>query len=275
MRRTHLPLVALTSLFAAGCDGGADAGATQVRDDVFVWSGLGAAGATLSVHDFAGDIEVRPSADDTVRVRARLEWRGAGDPGNDVHFTGANVGTGRDVLVCAILGDGRCTVDNYTANVKRRRNLNVKAHFMIEAPAGMRIVAQNLSGDVTVAASAPVEARTLSGDIRVATAVGPVRGETLNGDVDLRMASLAPGTDSILGKSLNGDVYIYLRELQDVDVDLGVMNGGVSSTFQLTNAVVDRKSLKVRVGTGARVLHGYVLNGSVALRQLDAEGKAP
>lgn len=274
MRLAARSCAALVLLALAACDE-EGTGPMQRKPDVFVWRGTAGPGATLTVRNFAGDIEVQPSADDSVRVNAALEWRGSETVPNDVRFSATTGATPGDVLICGVWGDGRCTPDDYTANVKGRRGLDAKAHFTIQVPAGMRIVAQDLSGDVTVAAAAPVRANTLTGDVRVVTAVGPVHGETLNGDVDIRMTSLGAGTDSIVGKTLNGDVFIYLRDLHDLDVDLGVMNGGVASTFPLTDAVVDKKSLKVRVGTGARALYGYTLNGRVELRQLDSAGRAP
>lgn len=269
-RRIVLSLLAAPVLLA-GCDGEAS-GPMQVRENAFTWSGPGAAGRTLTIRDFSGSIEVRPSADDTVRVTARLEWRG-GDPDRDVSFSGGSTPGG--VLICAVWGDGRCTASDYTANIKSRRGANRKVHFVAEVPAGMKLVLSNIDGSLTAAATAPVVAKTMNGDVRVVTAVGPVQGETLNGSVDIRMSSLV-GTDSVIAKTLNGQVFIYLPSVEDATIDLDIGNGRVMSEFP-EEAPIEwaRKDVRATVGTGARVIRGSVLNGELALRKLDAQGRAP
>lgn len=270
-RRPLLPLL-LAIAFVSACDG-QDSGPVQVRENAFVWGSPAAAGDRIVLRDFAGDIVVTPSADDTVRVTAKLEWR-RGDPDKDMHFQGSRSGT--DMLICAIWGDGKCTVDDYTANFKGRSGAGVKAHFTVQAPAGVKVFVSNMSGDVTVQASAPVEATTMDGDVLVVTAVGPVKGETMNGSVDVRMSSLAAGADSVVAKTINGDAFIYLPALDDARVDLGVMNGSVASAFASSGAPSERtKKLQFTAGAGTRPIVAYSLNGDVALRQLDAAGRAP
>lgn len=268
--RRLLPSLLVVTLLTAACDGEAS-GPLQVRENAFSWRGTAAAGTTVHVRDFAGTVEVKPSADDSVRVSARLEWR-KGDPDKELAISAANVG--RDLLVCAIWGKGRCTVDDYDASLKLGRDgTDARLHFTVEVPTGVRVDASNISGDLIIAASAPVTAKTLNGSVRVVTAVGPVQAETLNGAVDIRMASLV-GTDSVIAKTLNGAVYVYLPAVDDAVLDLGVANGRASSAFPL-DAPSSGKSVKQTIGAGTRVIYAHSMNGEVALRQLDAEGRAP
>lgn len=267
--RRFLPSLLVATLLTAACDGEAS-GPLQVRENAFAYRGTVAAGSTVHVRDFAGTVEVKPSADDSVRVSARLEWR-KGDPDKELAVSASIVGS--DLLVCAIWGKGRCTVDDYDSSLKLGRDGNdAKLHFTVEVPAGVRVDATNISGDIIVAASAPVTAKTLNGSVRVVTAVGPVQGETLNGAVDIRMASLV-GTDSVIAKTLNGAVYVYLPAVDDAVLDLGVANGRASSAFPL-DAPTSGKSIKRTIGAGTRVIHAYSMNGEVALRRLDAEGRS-
>lgn len=269
-RRSALIVAALLVVpFVAGCDDGPQ-GPLQVRENAFAWKGTVPAGRTLMVRDFAGDIEVKPSADDTVRVTARLEWRN-GDPDRSLRFTAVSIPAG--ALICALWGEGKCTADDYSANLKLGRDA-AKVFFAIEVPVGVRLDLRNISGDVVAAASAPVNASTMNGDVRVVTSVGPVQGETLNGSVDIRMSSLA-NTDSIIAKTLNGDAYIYLPSLDDGVLDLGVGNGNVSSAFAPAGVVAEKQRISGRVGAGSRVVHAYSINGDVALRRLGADGRAP
>ncbi len=271
MSRSRLAsLVLVIALTASACDD-TPGGPLQTRENAFVWKDVVAPGLTVKVRDFSGDIEVKPSADDTVRVTAKLTWT-RGEPDKKLSFSGsATPGVG--ALICAVWGDGRCTADDYSANLKFGRE-DAKVHFTVEVPTGVKLDLTTISGDIAVSSAAPVTAVTMNGDVRVATAVGPVRGETLNGSVDIRMSTLA-GTDSVVGKTLNGEVYIYLASLDDAVLDLGVANGSVSSAFTTAGIVAEGKHVRGTVGAGSRVVHGYAMNGSVALRKLGADGTAP
>jgi hypothetical protein len=269
-RRPFVPSLLVAALLLAGCDEEAS-GPWQVRENAFAWNGVVAPGATVSVRDFRGDIDVRPSADDTVRVTARLEWR-KGDPDAALHFSGALVGG--DAVICAIWGDGRCTREDYTANIKFGNDHDARVFFTVEVPAGVRLELSNISGNVAAVATAPVFAKTMNGDVRVATSVGPVQGETLNGSVDIRMSSLA-GADSVIAKTLNGEALIYLPAVDDAVLDLSVGNGTVSSDFGIDPAAAARgRKIQMTIGAGSRVILAHALNGAAALRKLDAEGKS-
>jgi len=122
-------------------------------------------------------------------------------------------------------------------------------------------------------ATAPVFARTMNGDVRVATSVGPVQGETLNGSVDIRMSSLA-GSDSVIAKTLNGEAFVYLPAVDDAVVDISVGNGSASSDFGTDGASARGRKIQMTIGAGSRVILAHALNGAAALRKLDAEGKS-
>lgn len=266
---TH-SLLAATAITLAACGG--EAGPLQERERAFVWEGTATPGMTVRVRDMNGDIVVEPSPDSIVRVVADIAWR-RGDPSKSLHFTGSRVGN--DVLVCAVWGDGTCSVDNYTSNFNFSRGVtDAKVHFKIAVPAGVKLELRAVNGDITAAASAPVEARTTNGDVLVATAAGPVRGETTSGDVDLRMSSLT-GSDSVIAKSMNGSVFVYLPEKAAATIDLATTNGAVSTDFEvLVTGEPSRRRLRATLGAGTHPVHLRTLNGDAALRRLDAEGRS-
>lgn len=262
-----LPLVAL---LAAAC--WSETGPRQTRENAFVWKDHVPAGATLRVRNMNGQIEVSPSADDTLRVTADLTWR-RGDPETELALSATR--DGADALVCAAWGKGTCTRDNYTSNWNFSRGAtDASVHFRIEVPAGVRLELQGVNTGITAAASAPVEARTLNGNVTVVTAVGPVRGVSKNGSVDVRMSSYA-NTDSVIAETLNGDAFVYLPDGLDAALDLSVTNGSVASEFAVpSTGSPSRRSLRATVGAGSRVVRIRSVNGTVALRRLDAEGKS-
>ena len=263
-------LLGATALILAACRG--EAGPLQHREQAFAWTGGATPGMTVRVRDFNGDITVEPSPDTMVRVTADISWR-RGDPDQSLHFTGAR--DGNDIIVCAVWGEGTCTASNYTSNFNfSRGTTDAKVHFKLQVPAGVMLELRGVNGNITAAASAPVEARTTNGDIRVVTAVGPVRGETTSGDVDLRMTSLV-GSDSVIARTLNGDVFVYLPESAAASVDLATTNGVVSTEFQvLVTGEPSRRRLQATLGSGTHPVRLRTLNGDASLRKLDAQGRS-
>lgn len=272
MSRHPVHRVALGALVLLGTGCLRGDGPYQERASAFEWRGVARPGATVRVRDFNGDITVEPSPDSLVRVTADLRWR-RGDPDRSLHFSGAHLGD--DVLICAIWGAGTCTVDNYTSNFNvTRGSTDAKVHFKLQVPHGVRLELRAVNGSIAAAASAPVEARTTNGDIRVVTAVGPARGETTNGDVDLRMASLA-GADSIVARSVNGDVYVYLPAEIAATIDLATTTGAVSTEFPvLVTGAPSRRRLQSTLGAGTHPVRLRTMNGDAALRMLDAQGRS-
>jgi hypothetical protein len=263
-------LLGATALILAACD--EEAGPRQHREGAFAWTGSATPGMTVRVRDFNGDITVEPSPDTMVRVTADITWR-RGDPDQALHFTGAR--EGNEIIVCAVWGEGSCTASNYTSNFNfSRGSTDAKVHFKLQVPAGVLLELRGVNGSITAAASAPVEARTTNGDIRVVTAVGPVRGETTSGDVDLRMTSLT-GTDSVIARSMTGDVYVYLPESAAASIDLATTNGAVSTEFQvLVTGAPSRRRLQATLGAGTHPVRLRTLNGDASLRKLDAQGRS-
>lgn len=266
MPRQFVPSLLAAAVLLSGCDEGT--GPLQTRENAFAWSDHMAAGSTLLVRSMRGDIVVAVGTDDTARVTARLEWR-KGDPDETLRLSGSR--QGEDALICAVWGEGSCSRENYNAKMNGGAT-DAKVHFTITVPAGVKLDLMDIDGDVTASASAPVKARTMNGDVRVATSVGPVDGESLNGSVDIRMSSLS-GADSVKATTLNGDAFIYLPDPIDALVDLGVTNGSVSTEFPVTmTGEASKRSIRGALGAGGRTVHARSMNGEVALRRLRADG---
>ena len=137
----------------------------------------------------------------------------------------------------------------------------------------MRVDAWTVLGNVTVRGSAPVTARTVDGDVKVGTAVGPVVGETVNGSVDVRMTTIGD-TGEVRAETTNGSATAYVPEIADGAVDVGTLNGRIGSDFgsaTATGGVVGHE-YQWSVGSGARNYKVKSLNGSAWLRLINADG---
>ena len=178
-------------------------------------------------------------------------------------------------MICAVWGKGECASDSYSSDFNfSGSGTDAAVHFRLEVPAGVRLDLQGGNTEISAVASAPGEARTMNGDVVVVTAVGPVRGETKNGSVDVRMSSLT-GTDSVIATTLNGDAFVYLPEGVDAALDLSVTNGSVASEFAVPiSASTSRRSLRATLGAGTRIVRIRSINGTVALRKLDVTAKS-
>lgn len=258
-------------LLLAACD--EERGPLQSRDDVFTWSGPLAPGKALRIRELQGAIEVSPSPDSVARISARVEWR-RGDPARDLSFTATPLDG--DLLVCALWNhEGTCTKEEYNARLRLGRSgSDAKVYFRVQVPAGVHLDLVNINGDIRAAGSAPVIARTVNGDVVVATAAGPVEGKTMNGSVDIRMSSLA-NTDSIKAETMNGSAFVYLPATVDATVDLSVGNGSAATDFPITSTgTADGRHLRGTIGRGTHPVRIRSVNGEVALRKLDPEGRS-
>ena len=73
----------------------------------------------------------------------------------------------------------------------------------------------------------------MNGGVDVNTAAGPVTAETVNGNVDARMASLQ-GNDDMSFKTVNGSVAIYVPARFDANFRFDTVHGGIDSDFPMT-----------------------------------------
>jgi hypothetical protein len=266
-------LFALVPVLAlAACDM-QESGPTHTREAAFQYVARLTPGSTLHVRTARGNIQVEPSPDDSVRVIGDLSWRGDGDPMDGISLSGTEVPSG--ALICAEWGRRRaaCTTENYHADLSGRAG-RTKVSFRVLVPTGVRLDLLGIDGDIISASSAPVQARSVNGNVTVVTSVGPVQAETLNGDVDARMTTLA-GSDTVIVKTLNGEAWAFLPEQVSASVDLQVSNGNLATDFAaLATAARSTRRLQAVLGTGTTPVHVKSLNGRVGLRRLDASGRA-
>lgn len=108
---------------------------------------------------------------------------------------------------------------------ERQSNYSVSVDYIITAPAGTRITAKTISGDVTVGAfTGDLSINTTSGDIQVTGATHLVHAKTISGDLVLRDVS-AEGL--LEAGTMSGDV--TATNVRARRVDLGSISGSVTA----------------------------------------------
>ena len=272
-RVTAFGLLAVGALSAGACIIGSS-GSEQVDPAAFAWNAPVSAPTTVYVRNTNGSVEVKPSTDGNVRVTAEVRWK-RGDPKRDLKFETVNSANG--VTICALWGGGTCSSSGYQSRSRGMssklfgRSTDAHVAFTVYVPTGVKVDAFTMNGSIGVAATAPVFARTMNGTIKIATSVGPVDAETVNGDVDVRMTTL--GADGpVRAKSVNGSVSAYLPEKFDGMLEMSTVLGSLTSDFAGGALKGEDKEFSAALGTGGRKVEIGTVTGSAALHKLNANG---
>lgn len=268
-------MIAACSLAAAACDDGG--GPRQEDPNAFAWNGTVAAPGVVRIRNTIGPITVSPSVDGQVHVRAAVSWS-KGDPKKDIRYD--VVPDANAVTVCAVWGSGDCSATGYNSGKKNdgisislNNRTNARVAFTVEVPAGLRVDAWTLTGGVTVRAAAPVVARAIDGDVKVGTSVGPVIGETFNGDVDIRMTTIGD-TGTVRAETKNGTAVAYVPAISDGVIAASTLNGKLGSDFGDFTTTRDglNRRFEWTFGAGSRRYEVSSLNGSAYLRLINPDG---
>lgn len=252
------------------------------RQEPFRWSGRLAAGKTIEVKGVRGTIRALPASGSEVEVTATR--RGERSAPETVRIEVVPHEDG--VTVCAVYPRGNREWDAERRRLEERggeggynrcdpgdwRNLNVQDNdvsvdFTVRVPAGVRLAARNVSGDVDAEGlRGYVEARSVSGDVRVSTS-GFGEASTVSGEI---FASLGSGAWSgdLDFRTVSGDITLELPARASTEVRVETMSGDIQSDFPLD---VERRSMRRRargtIGEGGRELYLTTLSGDVRLRR--------
>ena len=265
-------LLAVTAMSAGACYAGS--GTEQVDPAAFSWNAPASPPSTVYLKNTNGSIEVKSATDGNLRVTAAVRWK-QGDPKRDLKFETVNGTNG--VTICALWGGGTCSASAYESSSRgltkklMGRTTDANVAFTVYVPTGVKVDAFTMNGSIGVAATAPVLARTMNGTIKVATSVGPVDAETVNGNVDVRMTTL--GADGpVRAHSVNGSVSAYLPEKFDGTVEMSTVLGRLTSDFSGGVLPIEEKKFSAALGTGGRKVDIGTVTGEAALHKLNANG---
>jgi hypothetical protein len=223
-----------------------------------------------------------------VHVRAEKDVGSRGRT-SDVAFQ--VIESGGDVRVCALWRNDVCDDDGLHSRRKRdddddRERRDVKVRFTVRVPAGVRLSAGTVNGEMSVRdvssdvrastvngrvevqnVGGEVRANTVNGSVDVTTSKGPVDASTVNGSVNVRMTSLA-GDDDMRFHTVNGDVTVEMPSSLDAKVSLSTLHGSISSDYpvQLSGRFGPRRASGT-IGRGGREIDMETVNGSIELRK--------
>ncbi len=254
-----------------------------VQEQPFRWSGRIASGKTIEVRGVLGTIRALPASGSEVEVTAIRRAR-RGDPGSvRIEVVPHDGG----VTVCAVYprgnwpgdGDGRRSGEREAEGGRgrceqgdrrgpgARDDDDVSVDFTVRVPAGVRLAAHNVSGDVDAEGMRGyVDARSVSGDVRISTS-GFGEASTVSGEI---VAVLGSGgwSGELDFRTVSGDITLELPARTSTEVRVETMSGDIESDFPLD---VERRSMRRRargtLGQGGRELYVTTLSGDVRLRK--------
>lgn len=274
-------------------------------DSIFTWRGTLAADATLTVRNFNGPIDVRPTSGAAVELRAEKRTERGGGDVRDVAFDVRTSSAG-DVTICSTYRDhDPCETERRWSNDDNdgRHNVTVAMTVLVPRGAQLKVVTGNGAvsvervggrdvqattgngrvrvvetegpvrvttgnGDVDVRdAKGAVRVTTGNGRVNVVTAQGPVDARSGNGDIDVRMTALRAGEDMAFHTG-SGSVRVTLPASYSGEVDATTGNGELRSDFDLK--VIGRmhpRRVHATIGDGGPKLRLATGNGRLELRK--------
>ncbi|HET7747436.1 MAG TPA: DUF4097 family beta strand repeat-containing protein [Vicinamibacteria bacterium] len=237
-----------------------------VQQEEFRWSGTLAAGRTLEIKGVNGSIRAEAAPGGEVQLTATKKGRRQKPEAVEIRVVEHAEGT----TICAVYPtpEGR-EPNECVPGPKGRmntRNNDVSVDFVVRVPSGVHLVARTVNGSVAAnALGGNVTATTVNGSVTVDTA-GWVLAETVNGSINASMGRTDwPG--EALFETVNGSIRLSVPGTLRADLDAEVVNGSVSTSFELQNAQVARRKMSGKIGGGGRRLALETVNGSITLNR--------
>jgi hypothetical protein len=255
--------------------------------EVWTWDGKVSSGNWFRLSSVNGPVSIEPSNDGQVHVRAQKEV----NRGNVTDVAFQVVQSGGDVRICAIWRRDVCDEDGLHSHRNdddedRSDRRDVKVRFTVKVPAGVRVGAGTVNGEMRVRdvssevrastvnglvevrnVGGEVNANTVNGRVEVTTRSGPVNANTVNGDIDVSLGSLARD-GAMRFRTVNGSVTVETPADLDANISMETMHGSISSDWpvQLSGKFGPRHA-EGTIGRGGRMIRMTTLNGSVELRK--------
>lgn len=223
------------------------------------------AGASISIRNVSGDINVRGYDGDAVIVNGIKE-------GRDQEKVTIEDTSGPNNVSIGVRYERDCNCDaSVRFEVQVPRNTRYEFNKLSTASGNITmttltgdVVVHTASGDVTITdVSGRVDAATASGEMKVRNVTGTVSAKSASGNVDVQLARLE-GTGNMEFASASGDVRVNAPADLDGNVQMSSATGEVRTDFPL-------QVEKSEYGPGSRA-SGRLGGGSRSLRISSASG---
>lgn len=263
----YIPMVrALGALVVVASLGASSAEAQEARE-TFQWSGTIQSGDVVTIRGINGEIVATAAGGGELTIEAVKSGRRSQPETVRIEV----IEDAQGVLVCAVYPDAggeepnRCGRGNdYEMNVDKN---DVRVDFQVGVPAGVRLDAGTVNGDVEATGlTGKVKATTVNGSIEVETRA-TASATTVNGSIDAAVGTSA--WDGPLSfKTVNGGITLSVPGGTAADVVMETLNGAIESDFPFTiqgRMGFPHRRLKGAIGGGGERLEIETVNGSIRL----------
>jgi len=232
----------------------------------FRWQGRLEPGKTIEVRGVNGDIRAERATGDAVEVTAVKRARRSDPESVAIEVVPHEDG----VTICAVYPSRRASRPNECrpgGGGNSVRDNDVRVHFTVRVPAGVRLVAASVNGDVDARdLASDVELTTVNGGVDVST-TGLARASTVNGSIDAALGR-TDWAGSLEFTTVNGSITVEVPEGLSADLEATTVNGAISTDFPLTiSGRLSPRRLRGTIGDGGRRLRLTTVNGAIRLRR--------
>jgi hypothetical protein len=216
-----------------------------------------AADGRVEIANGNGTVEVEPSRDGKVHVRAERIAKGSTEEG------------AREVLkkveIMETAEPGLVRLETKTPSGGMFSSGNARVDYYVEVPSAAAVRVDNSNGRISVREiTGRVEAETTNGGVEGRGLAGAVRASTTNGGVDVEVAALH--RDGVTLETVNGGVRVALPASAQADISASTVNGGISTSgLTIDTTESSRRRLEGRVNGGGARVQLAVVNGGVRI----------
>lgn len=251
MRFHAIPTLAAACLLACTAPTRAD-GAPRTAATVapatksdFEWKGELAAGGRVEVSTVNGDVKVERTSGKGIRVRGTKS-------GKDASRVTIEVDAKRDSVAIG-------------PKYPKEGNTDARVDFVVEVPAGIAVELNTVNGTLTAKdIDAALALHTVDGDIS-ASACGDVRGNTVNGRVEVLLPKRAKRAEL---EAVNGQLVVRMPADTGASVQANTVNGEIDSDFPLERSKeVVGSHARGKLGDGSVKIELSTVNGAIKLQR--------
>jgi DUF4097 and DUF4098 domain-containing protein YvlB len=248
-----IPLAASLAL-TAGCDI-ALSGAREEATEVVTKSYPLSAGGTLDIATVNGRIDVVAGNKPTVEVRATKVARSATKEGAAELLKKYELKeeVASDLVKLRVERPSGVSMSGWSQSVEVR--------YEVQVPAGIKVVLNSTNGHIEVADVKGATLGTVNGKINGRNLAGAVKASTVNGGVDLTLASV---TDEVSVETTNGGVTVRLPADARASLLGRTTNGGLRvDGLKVDEVERSRRRLEARLNGGGTRIEAETTNGGI------------
>jgi hypothetical protein len=228
--------------------------------------------AAIEIRSISGAIAALPSADTTAQIDA-IKHVEAGAEAADVRIVTVEHEDG--VLVCVLQRDdpdSDCRPGGVSArddagdqDDDRHGDVRVRTDFTVRVPAGVRLVATTMNGELSaVDLASDVHLATMNGAV-LARTTGTIEAQTMNGAIE---ATVRGERGPNVLETMNGDVSVTFPEAMGASVHASTMRGSIDADFALAESSgYGPSEASARLGDGRVSIQASTMNGDVSLHR--------